>query len=440
MSKELQYKFYSKIVRLLQSKKSSTVDEKKIAALFQEYGKKGNSSEALVNLGLDEIHNLIAALQGQGQNQGIEKDKLQKVYGRYVSSVLPILEKQLNQLLKCPMSLGDRQALESSIDQVSQLQKMMEAIRKSDIDQVMACMISSYPKQTPEIQTVITSSLKQIGRPVVLALVDTVYKEHEQDSSELPKLLKEMGYLAIPALMVALCYPEEPVRFAAAKILKTMKAREAVPALVEALDDPSWRVRKVGVESLGEIGSNKAVEGLISALDDKHAAVRLEIVHSLGKVKDPKVLTPLLTKLDDRSWEIRHAAVESMAKQGPIASRHLAKALDNDSLVVRKIAARILADIGNEDAAPALVRAIQDKDISVREKAVMALGRIQRHQALDTLKMAIKDPAPLVRLAVVEILMDLDNQEAKTLLECALDDSEIVIQQRAKIALQSLSR
>lgn len=441
MSEELLKRFYTKILKLLQNTQQG-INEGQIAATleaFQDYTDKNTISQALIKLGLADIHAFIEALQGHDIHTLDATHVVpNEIFVNYLEQVLPILEKNLKEMEQSSLPPILRTTCQNLIRQIRLFQQMHLGVQKNDIFPIMHSLIAAYPNQSPELKSVIVSTLKLVGTPVVLALVDSLYHEKNEKHSDLPELLKEIGYLAVPALIIALNYPEEKVRYASAEVLKKMKAREALPALVDTLKDTSWRVRKAAAEALGEIRSSRAINGLIEALNDKDASVRLEVIRSLGKLNDSKILKALIPVLEDASWEVRRACVEAASKFGPIASNFLARALQNDSLVVRKIAARILVEIGTLEAIPALMKAVHDRDISVRERAVVALGRIKGEDALVNLMYALEDKAPLVRFASVQALISIGTRDALPILNNALKDPEQIIRQRAKFAIETI--
>lgn len=438
MSKNISKKFYTKILKLLQSKKYSNLGVKQNKEILESIHKSKDFSDVLVKLGLNDIHAFIEALKGGVNNLVTEEINPEPILFDYIELSTPILGNYLKKIEQSSIPRPAREALNILIQQNQILQIMISGVRANNFFPIMDCLIKSYPKQTPELRQLTATTLKKVGHPVVLALIQSLYHEDDSSHSDLPELLKEMGYLAIPALIIALNFPEENVRFGAAGVLMRMKAKEAVPALMESLQDPSWKVRQASAEALGELSVLRSTSALIPALRDKHAAVRLSVARALGKIKGDKVLDALLELLEDPSWEIRKEAVESIAKFGPQASGALAKALGNDSLAVRKIASRILADIGTEEAVPALMKAIYDKDISVRERAVIALGRIQKEDSVVTLMYALEDKAPLVRFAAVQVLINVGTRATLHLLTKARKDSEPVIKQRADVAIQTI--
>ncbi|NUM37488.1 MAG: HEAT repeat domain-containing protein [Candidatus Brocadiae bacterium] len=445
MSEEILKKFYRKILNLLQEKTSPSqgISHNKVIEILKD-GQNTPASEILVRLGLHDIAGLVGSLKGQDiQNFSVEKIQCEPIALSYLEESLPVLQSYVMDLKRHHLPDSTVKCIENIQDQLFLWQKMIYGMKQNDFFPIMHSLMKSYPLQDEKIKKLITATLKKIGLPVVIALVHSLYQEKDKNHKDIPELLKEMGDLAIPALILALHYPEESVRCAAANVLQRIKAKESVNALLECSDDPSWKVRKALIEALGEIGIVEAIPGLVKALKDKHAGVRLEATKALGKVQSPKILPCLLSLLKDPSWEIRKEAVEAMAKFKEEANPYLANALGNDSLVVRKIASRLLVQVATKEAIPALKKAIEDQDISVRERCLMALGRIlEGEESTKILKIALEDKAPLVRFAAIHIIMNFGDKIGMNsilyLLNKAIKDSDPTIRQRANVAINEI--
>ncbi len=440
MSEDQLKKFYFKILKLLQSKEAGNkISPNKVVEIFRECSNQNTISDLLVKLGLHDVHALVESLRGQDVRTFSTEDiPVESLVIEYLQAIFPILENQLKQTEHHTLPISVRNFLQSLHQQLKLCQDMVSGLQKKDFFPIMNALMEAYPHQNPTLKQTILTTLKKVGKPVVLALVYSLFQNRSSQHKDLPELLREMGSLSIPALCVALQYPEEPVRYSAAEVLEKMRTLESVPSFVESLQDQSWRIRKLAAYSLGELGDDRAINGLVQCLHDKNATVRLEATRSLGKLGNPSILPSLLPLLQDSDWEIRREAVETMASFGKAASAYLAKGLENDSLVVRKISARILAEIGTVEAVPALMKAISDKDISVRERVVIALGRIQGEDALVTLMKALEDKAPLVRFAAVQVIVNVGSRSTLHLLNRALKDSEAIIRQRANLAIQEI--
>jgi hypothetical protein len=100
----------------------------------------------------------------------------------------------------------------------------------------------------------------------------------------------------------------------------------------------------------------------------------------------------------------RRAAVLQSADQGPAALAALSAALQDENLVVRRTALRVLSGLG-EPARPALARALGNSDALVRRAALLVVCDPLAPDSVAHLEKALADPDPLVRLAAVHLLV-----------------------------------
>lgn len=134
-----------------------------------------------------------------------------------------------------------------------------------------------------------------------------------------------------------------------------------IDSLILALGDNSFRVRRVAAESLDRL--NEPLGRLIyDSLSDSQDARK-----ELARKKDPRAVAPLI------------------------------KALDNESILVRRAAAKTLEQIADPHASDALIRALGDTDPGVRETAVLALQAIGTSDAVDPLIETLRDEHPKMR-------------------------------------------
>ena len=102
----------------------------------------------------------------------------------------------------------------------------------------------------------------------------------------------------------------------------------------------------------------------------------------------------------------------------------LVAALDDENLVVRRTAARLLAEQG-EAAAPALAATQEDEDMLVRRTGLVALCRLGGGNALAAVATALTDSSAMVRLVAVQYLESLHprSDAVAALLDRACTDS-----------------
>ena len=191
------------------------------------------------------------------------------------------------------------------------------------------------------------------------------------------------------------------VRKAAARSLGEMGRRKAVEPLIATLMDPDEEVRREVVEALVRIG-NAAMQPLVAVLKEGNINLRMRaaevepLVNAfltsllkegdvwsrvrtatlLGEIGEPWAVGPLIEAL--YFFNVREAARKALVKIGEPALEPLIAALRHHHIAVRKAAADVLGEIGDERAVNPLLSALKDRDWEVREAARAALAAIEK--------------------------------------------------------------
>lgn len=132
----------------------------------------------------------------------------------------------------------------------------------------------------------------------------------------------------------------------------------------------------------------------------------------------------------------RRSALIQQAAKGEAAVPALSAALQDDNLVVRRTAARLLVDLG-APARPALTAALDNSDALVRRAALSAVCEPPSAECLPSLKKAAQDTDAFMRLTAVQLLVQIkpQTQEIHDLLEQARKDSAQAVRDLAAQAL-----
>ena len=119
----------------------------------------------------------------------------------------------------------------------------------------------------------------------------------------------------------------------------------------------------------------------------------------------------------------RRASLLREADGGAAAIPQLVRALDDSNVVVRRTAARLLAEIG-EAATDALPATLTNDDLLVRRTGLVALCRLGGDAALAAVEAALGDTSAVVRLVAVQYLASSrpHSDAVLALLERACDD------------------
>ena len=155
--------------------------------------------------------------------------------------------------------------------------------------------------------------------------------------------------LAVLALLVSAVAPQGA--WAAPRSDVTSDARQAPD--YPALDDPSPDVRAAAVQAIRQAKDVDAVPALVAHIEDPNERVGLYIAQALAELAPPDVVPLLLVPLlrSDASGRWRAAYVLGERKE-PRAVSVLARALQDDEVLVASTAAAALAKIGTPLPSP----------------------------------------------------------------------------------------
>ncbi len=198
------------------------------------------------------------------------------------------------------------------------------------------------------------------------------------------KVISEVGdETIVPEILPALSDHSENVRFEAVRALGKVGGDEAVRNLVRmAGKDPADFIRREAVRALRTAGQGQpgVLEVALKGLKDRSREVRVQSARLLGSVLDRKSILPLLKAMADPHWSVRESSENALLNFGREAVDPLIEALKSPSWTTRFRAARLLGEIGDPQAVPALnaifTRRGERKDIKdVVEGSLRKLGK-----------------------------------------------------------------
>jgi HEAT repeat protein len=151
--------------------------------------------------------------------------------------------------------------------------------------------------------------------------------------------------------------PDQETRRATAAALGRIRAADAVDPLVKAIMDPDEGVRLAAIRALQAIGSVGGVVPLIIVLTREQVrqkatgrsslAVERAASQALDALCDARAIEQLLTALAHEDADVRETAVKRLARIAtPAVTGSLSSALNDRDPVVRRSAARGLAEMG----------------------------------------------------------------------------------------------
>jgi len=183
----------------------------------------------------------------------------------------------------------------------------------------------------------------------------------------------------LPELIRGLRTTAQADRLRAAKDLGRLGwlAREAMPALVAALQDDDGKVREAAAQALGNMGP-EALPTLTGMLGHRDKYVRRNAVWAMGKLgplAKPALddLCRVLKDADPRTASGAAQALGNMGADGADAVPALAEAMRGTNIVLCRLAAKALSQIGTP-ALSTLIAHLQHSDPFVRGESALAIG------------------------------------------------------------------
>ena len=143
------------------------------------------------------------------------------------------------------------------------------------------------------------------------------------------------------------------------------------------MTDPDQDARRATATALGRIKAADAGESLLRAIMDPDETVRVASVKALAAIGDVAAVGPLIVMLAHE--------------------QHRAKTSGRSSLAVERAAAQALDVLCDEKAVDALQAALGHDDAEVRELAIKRLARIDSPMVAEMLEAHLDDPDPIIR-------------------------------------------
>ena len=179
------------------------------------------------------------------------------------------------------------------------------------------------------------------------------------------------------ALRDATRAPEPAVRRMAISLLSRFASPDALAALVSALDDDDPGVRVAALDGLTAEAPASAIDDrLATLLVDRDERVRSAAVRAVGRTRRDALADRLGALADDPSVDVRAAVAVALDDRGAVGA--VTDLLDDPSADIRRAAISAVAAVGglsrSETIAPRLLRALDDDSVSVRRAAAHLLA------------------------------------------------------------------
>jgi HEAT repeat protein len=221
-------------------------------------------------------------------------------------------------------------------------------------------LLDLVPQKKPDIGAL-------IKKQDIPGLIRALSSRDPDVQSDAVHALGDIGPEAVGPLVLALKKRNRNLRLGAIGALAEIKDSGAISALADMMKDPGSEVRWQAAIALGEMGSHEAVAPLLRGIEDPDKYVRYGSAISLFKNG--------YQPSGDTEWAWYYAAMQDWDRLKMLESAALAPLLnllrDTDT-DVRVLAVRVLGDIGDRSAGPALIRSLGDTDRQVRWEAALS--------------------------------------------------------------------
>jgi hypothetical protein len=208
----------------------------------------------------------------------------------------------------------------------------------------------------------------------------------------------------IPRLITRLNIKDEAERKRARASLVAM-GEVALDALIQSLNSDVWNIRMNAAIALGNIKNPRAVEPLLRGLNED---IRIQAIVALGEIGDSRAEQPLHDALQDPNEIARAFAAEALGKMGH--REPLIEALDDTSEFVKQTAIQALAQCADPTIATHISRVMRNAgDWATRYLAAKTLGELKYATAEGPLREALTDSDEMVRQAAKHALQELSN-------------------------------
>jgi hypothetical protein len=145
-----------------------------------------------------------------------------------------------------------------------------------------------------------------------------------------------------------------------------------------------------------------------------------------------------LSEFNNPDWQIRYRLLEQMDNPTLADLPVLEKALQDEKVSIRRLAAAYLGMIDDKMVLPFLYKALKDKAVTVRRTAGDCLSDLGFAEAEEEMMKALQDESNLVRWRAAMFLYEIGDKQALPALKAAENDPEFEVSMQAKLAIERI--
>jgi len=210
--------------------------------------------------------------------------------------------------------------------------------------------------------------------------------------------------------------------------------------LIEGLEHSHPGVRRWAADLLEPVATAASIDALRRAAKGTESGVRQRAIAALSRVDGAGQVDIFLDALEDEDSSVRDAAREALGKAGRLAAARLIEIMRSPDRMYRVDAARLLGQVADDSAIPALCEALREADTG--EAAAESLGKLAKPgmPAVATLEQLALEGNGSMREAARRALCEIADPATIGTLSQILDDEDKYARNRAEAALERIRK
>lgn len=329
---------------------------------------------------------------------------MENLYGDYEQEANPLIAIGVTGRSRVVFELGE-------LLKVSPVQKqriLIEAIAYTKSEDAIPYLLHMLKNDSKDIRSRAVSAMMRLGgnhavEGILVALKDDDSRVRMSALTALSDINNEE---ALKAIYSSANDAHPRVRSRAIAILGRIDQQNALELILNALNDVDWSVRRSAVAALtpfAQSGSEFATNGIIDTLQDTEPDVRSSVIDALGQIGTTFAVQTIAIALDDTDVNVRRRAISELDYLGTdealAAIAHSREArlkiegekIRDEEPEVRRMAIRMLGDLGGDQAIELIVSCLNDNHIMVRRQAIRELRELRAQQAVTDLVNKLQD-------------------------------------------------
>jgi HEAT repeat protein len=242
----------------------------------------------------------------------------------------------------------------------------------------------------------------------------------------------------------------EEVRLEDVNAYLSLLQKNSIPPLIKLLGElKNSKTRRMFCDALSEIGKD-SIELITPFIDDRRWYLVRNITYILGRIGKEQSFPYIQKAFNHEENRVRREAIQALGLiGGPKAIGLLVRALTDNDVRIRCMAAINLGKVGKETGLICLLEVVQTKDFYKREPVEIkaffnAIGMVGSNEAIPVLQQLLERKSWFVRGKTDEIRIGAANAiamigtpEAKAMLEVGEDSKDEFIRDACTQALKS---